>query len=64
MRSNDGMLIINNFLEVADIEWSTSEFIDLQPLLLLVLLLGLKSFLILNEFFLHKQVVLDSLLSQ
>lgn len=58
------MLIINNFLEVADIEWSTSEFIDLQPLLLLVLLLGLKSFLILNEFFLHKQVVLDSLLSQ
>ena len=58
------MLIINDFLEVADIEWSTSEFIDLQPLLLLVLLLGLKSFLILNEFFLHKQVVLDSLLSQ
>ena len=58
------MLIINDFLEVADIEWSPSEFIDLQPLLLLVLLLGLKSFLILNEFFLHKQVVLDSLLSQ
>lgn len=58
------MLIINDFLEVADIEWSPSEFIDLQSLLLLVLLLGLKSFLILNEFFLHKQVVLDSLLSQ
>ncbi len=58
------MFIVDDLLEVAYIEWRASELIDLEPLLLLVLLLRLESFLVLDELFLHQQVVLDALLSE
>lgn len=58
------MLVVYNFFQISNLEWHASNFIDHESLFFLFLILGFKSFLILDEFLFHQNVVFDSFLPQ
>ena len=62
--SDDRVVIVNDLFEVTNGEWSSSDLVYLDSFLLLLLVLWLEKLLVLDELFLHDQVVLDSLLSE
>jgi hypothetical protein len=62
--SDDRVVIVNDLFEVTNSEWCASDLVDLDSFLFLLLVLWLEKLLVLDELFLHDQVVLDSLLSE
>lgn len=57
------MVIIDNLLETSDAHGHTTDLVDSITVLLLVLVLWLEPFLVLDEFLLEQNVVLNSFLS-
>lgn len=62
IRSADRVLVVNNLFEIANSHGGPAHLVNLVTLLLVFLILGLQSLLVLDEFFLHQQVVLNTLL--
>ena len=57
---NDGVILVNQLLQIADAHGGASQIVDLGAILLRLLLLGLEPLLIGHELLLHKQVIFDS----
>merc|ERR1719427_34716 len=59
---DDGVVVVNDLLQVANTHGCSSQVIHLATLLLVLLLLGLQSLLIPDELLLHQEIILDPLL--
>ena len=59
--ADDGVVVVNDLLEVADTHRCSPQVVHLAALFLVLLLLGLETFLVPDELLLHEKVVLDPL---
>ena len=59
--ADNGMIVINDLLKVANTHWCSSQVIHLVSLLLVLLLLWLEPLLVHDELLLHQKKVLDPL---
>ena len=58
---NDSVVVVDDFLEVANRHWCSSQVVNLAALLLVLLILGLQALLVPDELLLHEKIVLDPL---
>ena len=59
--ADDGVIVINDLLQVANTHGSSSQVVNLAALLLVLLILGLQALLVPDELLLHEKIVLDPL---
>merc|ERR1719427_2170702 len=59
---DDGVVVINDLLQVANTHGCSSQDVHLATFLLVLLLLGLQSLLVPDELLLHQEIILDPLL--
>ena len=58
------MLVIDNFFKISNLERHSTDLVNLQSFFFFLLVLRFESFLVLNEFLLHEDVIFDSFLSE
>ena len=61
-RGHNGVVVIDNLLQITHTHWCSSQIINLAALLFIFLLLWLQSLLVPDKLLLHEQIVLDPLL--